>query len=546
MVIMRTRRAPLAITLIGAVSSASRTAAAAVNVTAHGHFGLFATDAFTVALGEATQLPPAQRLYFADEYIAARTAPMSAEDYTPGVRPFADIRAWARTAALPTPRPPTLVWLGSSTYVEGARLAADAASVVVDGRTVPFATAPKLPLNRSFFDASSAHYLSARPLTLRGEIRDGVFVARTLWPEDFALAADAPVQALPAGTAVADALRAMTRATPDGGARETWQQRRLWTRAAGAGAPVAGRPVLVVMVNGAQGDDDEAWGGHFALGTGFTGLHGRLSDVMVNNFYSLDIVSEKGILAAPTPLDHYLADVNSGQAWYRPSSLLVATLRDARAAATIQGALDRVFVQLWRHQLVYQHSTMNCASISIDTLRALGWNIPARGPTSRVMGWLGFPYALVRYQSVAQARNAYEYMTEDRTRLFPQVAFEDIGAELLRLATLGATAQDGTLARALAEDLVSIDYVQVPQLPSSRKFGSWAVASTSEYLGKVPRDPADAQIVPVPPRAFPDALRDPDLLRAPPRRSDVPLVVWGALATALLGLALRWLLRALP
>jgi hypothetical protein len=151
---------------------------------------------------------------------------------------------------------------------------------------------------------------------------------------------------------------------------------------------------------------------------------------------------------------------------------------------------------------------------------------------------------LFKYQSVAQARIAYEYMTEDRTRLFPQAAFEDIGGELLRLATRGAGPADGELARTLASDLVALDYVQVPQLPSSRKFGSWAVVTPAEYYGKVPHDPADAQIVPVPPRVFPDNLRDPDLLRPPPRRSDLPVLVWTGVAAILLGFALRFLLRA--
>ena len=85
------------------------------------------------------------------------------------------------------------------------------------------------------------------------------------------------------------------------------------------------------MVNGAQGDDDEAHGGHFALVTGRTQPDGAIGDWLVNNFYSLDIESEKGILAAPVPLDNYLADLNSGQGWYRPSYMLVAVLARRRA-----------------------------------------------------------------------------------------------------------------------------------------------------------------------------------------------------------------------
>ena len=57
--------------------------------------------------------------------------------------------------------------------------------------------------------------------------------------------------------------------------------------------------MLAFMVNGAQGDDDEAHAGHFALVTGRTQEDGAIGDWLVNNFYALDSESEKGILAAP-------------------------------------------------------------------------------------------------------------------------------------------------------------------------------------------------------------------------------------------------------
>ena len=154
----------------------------------------------------------------------------------------------------------------------------------------------------------------------------------------------------------------------------------------------AGKPVIGLMVNGAQGDDDEAHGGHFAIVTGRVQADGSIDDWLVNNFYSLDVESEKGIIAAPVPLDNYLADLNSGQGWYRPTTMLVAVLDDERAAVLVQSALNRVFNQFYRHQLVYYHPNQNCASISVDTLRALGWDVPARGPSSRVLAWLAYPF----------------------------------------------------------------------------------------------------------------------------------------------------------
>jgi hypothetical protein len=76
--------------------------------------------------------------------------------------------------------------------------------------------------------------------------------------------------------------------------------------------------------------------------------------------------------------------------------------------------------------------------------------------------------------------------------------------------------------------------VRVPQLPSSRKLGTWPVVNPREYLGAIPHDPAEAQIVPVPPREFPAQLRDADLLPPAMRRSTVPLIVWAVTGILLL------------
>jgi hypothetical protein len=332
------------------------------------------------------------------------------------------------------------------------------------------------------------------------------------------------------------------RSAPRGGAESAFATQVLWERTPGK-RDWAGRAVVGVMVNGAQGDDDEAWGGHFAIATGRLPDDGRLSDLLVANFYSLDVESEKGILAAPVPLDNYLGDLNSGQAWYRPSYIVFALLADDRAVHLVQGAMNRLYLQFWRRQLAYQHATMNCASISIDTLRALGWGVPDRGPASTALAWLSIPAMVFKEGKVSVARTTYEYLTEDRTRLMPAAAFEESIADLLRLATTGARSTDGRLAQWLAQDVVAIVGVRVPQLPSSRKFGTWPVANPREYLGAVPRDPADAQIVPVPPRAFPESLRDPDILPPRMRRSTLPLFAWAALGVLLAAWAAGFLWR---
>lgn len=532
----------VSIALVAAVAHAADLLppSGAVSVSAGASLGTWPAADFTLAKGRDARLPRAPAWYFADEYIAVPRDGIVVTSIAAGASAQDDL-ARARRDATP-PGAPSLVWVGATEAVRDARMGADGARVTLAGRTWPLALVPKIPLNRAYFDASSARFASARALTLRGESRDGTFVMRSLWPQDFALDASLPVTPLDEGPPAALAIRRLMRATPDGGAREPMAARLLFARD-GATRDWRGKPALLVMVNGAQGDDDEAWGGHFAIGTGVVGDDGAIGDFIVDNFYSLDAESEKGILAAPTPLDRYLGDLNSGQGWYRPSFLAIVVLDDARAALTVQDAFNRMFLQFWRHRLVYRHATMNCAGISADTLRALGLPVPSRGATSYVEAWLAVPYALAKYRSLDQARMLYEYLTEDVTRLLPAAAFEDTLATLVRVAREGARPGDGALAATLAHDIVAIEVLRLPQWPSSRKFGTFPVVTPAEYFARLPSDPADMVTVAVPPRPFPAALRDPDVVRAPARRSDVALAGWAGLVAIALGYAARLIRR---
>src|SRR5271165_3450057 len=124
---------------------------------------------------------------------------------------------------------------------------------------------------------------------------------------------------------------------------------------------------------------------------------------------------------------------------------------------------------------------MNCASICIDVLRTLGWNVPGRGATSWTAAALGLPYFALRERSLAKAAQHFDYLTEEQTRLFPAAAFEEIGADLLRFATGQATRAPTALESMLIEDLDAIVFVRVPQLPSSRVWGDYPVAGAREY-----------------------------------------------------------------
>lgn len=505
--------------------------------TADGPFGLYPATNFRVTTGACSDCATIRQAlwYFRAETIAAPNPGLPAAGFTLGVHAFDDVRQWAqaRPPGAPIDYPP-LVWIAAPQIVRHARIDPAGATLRTAAGTMPFRPVAKIPLNRSYYDASSVAYFAQRDVAARGTPLAEGFVARTLWPEEARVGPDAPAATTATASAMTQAepalaMRALMRAEPRGGAQSPFAAMTLWQRD-GVPSQWAGKTVLGFMVNGAQGDDDEAHGGHFAVVTGRVQPDGSIGGWLVNNFYSLDVESEKGIIAAPLPLDNYLGDLNSGQSWYRPSYMLVAVLRDERAAVLVQSALNRVYNQFYRHQLEYYHPNQNCASISIDTLRALGWEIPARGPSSRALAWVGFPFIAIKEMSIGKAKLAFDYLRTDQTRLMPAAALEEAYASLLALARGERIAGHGPLAAMLAEDLEALAFVRFPQFPSSRAWGDAPAVTTWEYKARIPNDPALAQIVPVPPRPFPAALHDADLLPRTWRPSDYAVVVWGVLS----------------
>ena len=340
-----------------------------------GLFGLFDARDFRLTDGRDDTAPAtaAARWYFEREVIAVPRPGLPVAGFARRTRPLADVERWARErdGHAPPDHPP-LVWVAAPEVVRDARIAEDGRRLETASGSVALDLVPRIPLNRSYFDASSLAFFRERTLRARGTLGSSGFVARTLWPSDFRLGPEAPPERpvaadLPPG----DALRARMREMPHGGAEAPFAAETLWQRP-GASADWTGLPVLAFLCNGAQGDDDEAHAGHFAIATGRIDAHGDIGDWLVNNYYSLDVESEKGILAAPAPLDNYQGDLNAGQSWYRPTHVLVTVLDDARAAHLVQSALLRLFQQFWRHQLVYDHPRDNCTSMSVDVLRALG------------------------------------------------------------------------------------------------------------------------------------------------------------------------------
>ena len=510
-------------------------------------YGLFSAADFRVTTGECADCStiPQALWFFRKETIAVPLPGLPLAGFDAHLRTAEDVRNWNKRHPPGSVRDyPSLVWLGATQLLSAARLNATAKQVQsLDGNS-EFLLAPRLESNRSYFNAESADYFMRRELRMRGEYKQGKdelsFVARTIWPSDFRLGPAAPLIPI---AATPQAIREFVRSEPQGGARSEFKTQVIWQRNAESAGQRAGRPLLGVMLNGAQGDDDEAHGGHFALFTGRVGAKGEMHDWLVANYYTLDSESEKGIIAAMLPLDNYLADLNSGQAWYRPSYILVATLREGRAAEHLNSALARVFNQFYRHQFVYQHAAANCTGISVSTLRAIGWALPELGPVSWLKAAFALPVVSLQTASLSKGKAVFDYLTEDQTRLFPALAFEQAGADLLQLLS-GQTRRELTpYEDLLRQDVEEIILVRIPQLPSSRAWGDFPVAGVEEYRKRLPKDPAQQQIVPVGPRPFPSDLKDPATPELKPLRSDYALAAYAAGVIVVGGFAVRALWR---
>lgn len=514
-------------------------------------FGLYRGSDFRLTRGTCNDCSTIKQAlwYFRDETIAVPADGVPVAQFGRGIDVQEDIRRWY-AGAKPEDfqaRPP-LLWIGATHKTHDVRLTDDARLLFQDGRSVDFKIVPKIKTNLSYYDASSEAFFRRRPLRMRGELKGNTFTARTIWPQDWAI----DEKKLLLEPLLADeTLQSMTRRHVNA-RHETYEARLLWERAPTlkpAQRDWSGRAVIGIMLNGAQGDDDEAHGGHFAIVTGrhATASQGGMADWLVNNFYGLDSFSEKGITASMLPLDNYLADLNSGQSWYRPSYMLVAVLKNDRAAYAYQAAIARAYNRYYRHDFKYHHAAANCAGISLDTLRALGWAIPLEGPTATVKAVAAYPYKAMVEGKLSAGREAYDYLSEERTRLYPAAAYDAAARDLLRIATgsvagASASANGKALGTLLREDLEALVFVRLPQIPSSRAFGSFPVASYDEYMQRVPADKSQWKIVPVDARPFPPELLDADTPKHAAAPHLPPPAVWVAgmvvLAAALGGILL--------
>lgn len=473
--------------------------------------GLFAAGDFRLTDGRCADCAaiPQALWYFRDTVIAVPKAGLAVSGFSTVTADSRDVSTWAASGAAAMLAHPGLVWLGAPDTIAAATIAADGKHVTLaDGSRLILRLEARLASNHAYFDGKSLAFFGQRPVGMRGTLRQETagltFIAETIWPAQWTIDG-AALTAAP--LAQGETLRSFIRAE-NGGVDSAYANRLLWQRHRGEAVSWQGRPALAIVLSGAQGDDDESLGGHFAVATGTFGEHGQWKDWLANNFYPLDSVSEKGILASSMPMDKYLFDLNGGQQYYRPSYMLVFVLSKPAVAAAYQGGAQRMLNHYYRHDIAYDNATENCTGFSVDVLTALGWHIPRRGPTHALKAIAAYPVEAIRNLSLASGRQAYDYLHEEQTRLYPAVAFEAAGEDLLTLVNGGAGRPLTAFERQLQSDVDAVVLVRMPQVPSSRAGGSAPVFSYDEYMGRVPKSRADWKTIAVPPRPFPAALRD--------------------------------------
>lgn len=497
-----------------------------------GSIGPYDADAFVLAQGPCNDCRtiPQALWYFEKELIGVPRPDMPISGFSPVNNAQQDLAQAMDTNALPG-----LIWLGSSQVIQKAHINADARQItLIDGEVLGFDIVPKIPANLSYWDESTVEFFRQRPVRLRGELQDAKFTARTVWPADYKINVDAQFKPL----AKNETLKSLVE-FENGGARSAYESRLLWEKSPGAAKQTSGKSAIALMLNGAQGDDDEAHGGHFAVATGRMEADGSYARWLVNNFYDLASNSEKGIIAGITPMDKYLADLNNGQGFYRPSYMLVAVLKNQHAALRYQASVNRVYNHFYRNDFVFDLSRNNCTGITIDTVRTLGWNVPAQGIESQFKATAAYFYVAATEKSLTKGRAIYDYLNTETTRLLPAVAFDGMGNDLLdRIIHPANNKLKGVLEEEIAQDIEAIYFVRIPQIPSSRAFGLAPVYSFDQYMKQAPADRSQWKIVPTTPNPLPENLKDGLALNLE-RPSLVPWPV--AMLILLFGILVLWI-----
>lgn len=416
--------------------------------------------------------------YFSNEYFYAPSASTKAPVVNTSKSGLDDLVENEHTL-------PAVVWVGAKDKISNASILPKD-SVIIDNdlnKQFKYRLPVKMEGVVNFWDSSSDDFFSKRNVRVTGEIQDQFFLTKTFWPIDYKLSIDSPAEAL----SNQEFIESFVREPVD--FKTPYTQTVLWKNASSFNAP---KYIVAFVLNGGEGNGRN--GGHFSIGTGILEKDGDYSSILINNFYNLSD-NDKGIIAAPTPLDKYLGDVNSGQSFYRSTYITFAVFDSPKVPQQIQSALNRLYVHYYRGDFDYHPALNNCSGISLDVVRALGWNVSANYPDYWWLSYIAYSYALLKNRDIDLAQTAMYFVGEESTRLLPAQVFKHITLDLLSIAS-NRSVSNTPMVNSIQKDLSSIHLVRIPQFPSARFLGEPPVFSVQEYLkrGRVSADQVNTNV----------------------------------------------------
>ena len=247
------------------------------------------------------------------------------------------------------------------------------------------------------------------------------------------------------------------------------------------------------MVNGAQGDDDEAHGGHFALVTGRVQADGAIGDWLVNNFYTLDCRKRERASSRrrcrSTTISPISTRDRTGTGRRTCSSRCSRAARRGAAPVRARPRVQPVLPPPARlrppDDELHQHQRRHAA-------RARLAGPGARSDAIACSRGLALPARAAR----ALARKGAARVRLPRRGPDPAAACGGVRgdrASLLALARRSARPCDGSLARDARRGCRRARLLRFPQLPSSRAWGDAPAVTMREYRTRLPRDPEDCR-----------------------------------------------------
>lgn len=216
-----------------------------------------------------------------------------------------------------------------------------------------------------------------------------------------------------------------------------------------------GETALLITLSGRQGDSFGSVNGHFVAGLGRVNNEGLL-DGEISNAY---VTNDKDILSSHTDIISYFGHLVQGQNVYRPTYTLVVYGISPEKLQKFRDAMEESHITL-RTQKLTITPEVNCTTETIKALK----NVGIKGKYNQIDNYL---YGLLSLplKAIKPVKTLNYVFANDPSRYHPRTAFESFVRAFLNKKNLRK------------HDVVRVDYIFFPQIPSNRPVGGIALGN---------------------------------------------------------------------